>query len=815
MSDDRQSPSPTEEDVASPSLRDRLRAYFVARLGGVIEWSRASRRNMIVAGCTTLGALAVVLAGWSYLAHLAVGLAEGVSVNAALEALDAGNYEQAKHIVGQLQDDAAPDEFGNALYVMGAVKAKEADDEFSAARRRAMHLVAARYLQKAKSLGVDAQRESRLEFLLGRSLILGNQSSDGIALLESVLQEPGMPTGEVHELLAAAYLDAPVPNLQQALIHLENVLADEGLPERLKSLALRQRADVLLRLGRVEPARAAVAAVVEGEARPAEIELLTGRLRLLEATSSTAANDQAALLDQADAALREAIQKDRNAGSTTRQAMYWLGQTYVARGQLEPAIEQFTRLANIYGDSPEGLAAILAAGDLFRETGDIERAQASYRSLLEMAPSPEAYANPLVPLTTMRKQLLAAQQGLVLAEHFEEAVSMLTQLEALFSRQEVVELEAKTLARWGESLLDPLRQTDEWRRDEDRKAGRFYMRSAGRAYEDLARLRAASRDFTDDLWAAAEGYFVGQSYSQAARLYQEYLLHESRSRNGLALLRLGQSDLAIGKYREAVDALSECVEMYPRSEVVFQARLEAARAYRELGEVAPAEELLLTNLFGDSLMTDSPEWRDSIFEIGRLYYDSGRFDEAIKSLQEAVERYPDDEKALLANYTIARASHRAAEAPAERMREAKTENEKQKNRQLMAEFLEQALATYGEVQRAITLAGGGDHNELHRMLLRNCYMMRGAVLFDLRRFDEAREAYSGLSSLYQNDPFVLEIQVQIASCLRRLNEPIKARLAIVQAQQLLASLPPNADFMSSTNFSRQQWELLLDQMAKW
>jgi hypothetical protein len=32
---------------------------------------------------------------------------------------------------------------------------------------------------------------------------------------------------------------------------------------------------------------------------------------------------------------------------------------------------------------------------------------------------------------------------------------------------------------------------------------------------------------------------------------------------------------------------------------------------------------------------------------------------------------------------------------------------------------------------------------------------------------------------------------------------------------VLERLPPDADFLASTNFSRQQWELLLSQMSKW
>ncbi|MBX3424325.1 MAG: tetratricopeptide repeat protein [Pirellulales bacterium] len=804
--------APAEPTPAKPSLRARAgdaAAKFVA-------WSRASRRNMIVAASGGVTLIAVSLAAWSYLVRLAVDAGSQATVEALLTAYDANQFEDARQIAGRLQQYAEADKFGTALFVMGALKADEADDEFSPERRRAMHAVAARYLQKARSLGIPADREAKLQYLLGRSLIMGHQSTAGIDLLESAIQSPDMPRTEIHSLLATAYLDRSDPDLQRALAHLQHMLDDAALAPELRGDTVFRLTNVLLRLNRPDPARHALGLAGDQPERKAERELLSGRIRLVEAESLAAdAPQRGPLLDEADARLREALEADPGGTAVSRETMYWLGRCYAARGQAAEALAQYQRLGKLYGDTAEGLAAMLGAAETYRDKRDFEHALASYQSLLELAPPPSAFVNPLITLADLRKRLLAAQQDFVDVGRYEDAVAMLDMFRDLFSRTEIVELQAVTEARWGAALLAPRAAGDRWRIADDQREGRRHYRIAGRAFEDLARLRFSQREFPDDLWQAAENYFAGQSYTSAARVYQEYLQHESRSRNALALLRLGQSHIAVSQHSLAVEALDECIVTYPRSDAVFQARLESARAHRELGKYDEAERLLWTNLTGDNLMPTSPEWRDSKFELGRLYYQTARYDDAIREIEEAVLRYPEHSETLLANYTIARSNHRASEAPARRMREAKTENERQKNRVAMNDYLERALATYGDVQRSITLAGGGDHDPLLKMLLRNCYMMRGAVLFDLRRFDEAREAYSGLSSLYQNDPFVLEIQVQIASCLRRLDEPVKARLAIVQAQQLLAALPADANFLASTNFSRQQWELLLDQMTGW
>jgi TolA-binding protein len=94
-------------------------------------------------------------------------------------------------------------------------------------------------------------------------------------------------------------------------------------------------------------------------------------------------------------------------------------------------------------------------------------------------------------------------------------------------------------------------------------------------------------------------------------------------------------------------------------------------------------------------------------------------------------------------------------------------------------------------------------------------MLEGTVLFDLGRYKEAIEAYSNVSSLYPDEPFVLETFVQIANCWRRLNKDDNARGAVHQAQIVLERLPADSDFASTTIHNREEWRLLLANMSKW
>ena len=298
-------------------------------------------------------------------------------------------------------------------------------------------------------------------------------------------------------------------------------------------------------------------------------------------------------------------------------------------------------------------------------------------------------------------------------------------------------------------------------------------------------------------------------------MIEEYLRHEARRLGAQALLRLGQCRLAANRPDRAVDAFAECFEAYPDDAVVYRARLEWARAERRLDHFARAEMLLEENLSGDALTPDSLDWRDSLFEAGRLLYETGRYQEAIRRLEEAVARYPDADEAIMARYTIARANHAAAETPAKNLQGAKTENERQKNRQQMTDFLQAALDAYLTVQRTITLSGQSETSPLHRRLLRNCYMMQGAVLYELGSYEEAQKAFANVSNLYQNNPFVLESYVQMANCWRSLKQPVKARGTIRLARSALENMPTSADFRTATNFTRQQWQFVLDSMYQW
>jgi len=787
------------------------------RMSRLVAWATATRLRLIVTSVVGLTLLGMMFASWSYFGQVALEPVDPSGIEAAIKALDERRFADAKSLIGQMQrQPAAPELLGGALFVLGAVKAEEAAEEPSPERRRLMHEVAARYLEKATTLGLPGDRQGRAAYLLGKSLALSGQFEDAIPALEEALRDKSQPQTEIHSLLVTALLDGASPDLAAALEHNKQVLADGSLPTGEREKAWILSSNTLLRLQRYAEARQALDNIPAESPLAATRMLLLGRLDVEEAqTLEEGSPQRQAKLEAAREHLEQVEQLDAEQGALLRQASLWSARRYELGGEHAEALKAYDSISKAHTNTPEGLTAGLAAADYYRRGGQIDRALMGYRFVLrEMAESVTA-ENVLLPLSDVRRRLTTVYQQCVDEELFAEALTLVDLFEPVFGRVNCAELRAKTHLQWGEKRLE---QSHSGVASQDAAAvkdARFQLRSAGQAFEDLARVRYASPQFTGDLWTAAECYFRGQCFTHAARVLEEYLHHEARDRNSMALLRLGQARLAVRDYEKAIAAFDEGVEMYPEDAWTYQARLECARAHQQCGRVEQAEQLLLTNLVGDRLTPASPEWRDSLFALGDLLYQSGRYEEAIEKLDEAVSRYPDAESALLAKYTIARCYHNSSQEPAKRLRDAKTENERQGARQELTDKLTQAHDHYQQVQRTITLHGHAQEDLLARSLLRNCYLMQGSVLFELRRFEEALQAYGSVITSYQNDPIALESFVQVANCWQRLDQPVKARVTLDQARMVLKAMPENTNFLATTNFNRQQWELLLNQMSNW
>jgi tetratricopeptide (TPR) repeat protein len=342
------------------------------------------------------------------------------------------------------------------------------------------------------------------------------------------------------------------------------------------------------------------------------------------------------------------------------------------------------------------------------------------------------------------------------------------------------------------------------------REARVHWGLAGEAYRELAKLHYVTREYPEFIWEAAQALLAARDYPAAAQQYREYMSLESRNRRPLALLGLGQSLVARGETQEALAILQECIDLDPTSVASFQARLLAAEAHLEQGETSRAEACLHDNLDSDFLTPASQEWRESLFALGRLLFEAGRYNEAVSRLEEAVARYPRDPQSLDARYMLALSYWKTA-LVAESTQGGVTEAERDRR---LRDALDDALSYYDQVLEAFEHRGTDSPlPPWQRGMLRNSYFGRGAVLFKLGRFEPAIHAYLAIINRYQGSPEVLEAYVEIFNCYRRLHRTDEARSALQLARVALDHLPEKAAFDAATNYSRQEWADYLESLA--
>ncbi len=800
-------PEVESADEAPKGFLNKLRA-----------WSSGSQRRNLIIGIGFAAVSIGTIIGWLAMAELAVA-PEEATVAKAIEALDAGEDELAKSIIGNLQDTEglSAEDYGGGLYVLGALKVNDAGRQWSSERARRDYYVASKYLEEARAIGFPADREADGLFLLGKSLIESRQLTEGIDILDRAIRAGAKGQARAHLLLAKAYFFAPTPDYEQAVSEIDKALADTGLQGTSRGKALLLRSEALAALGRGDEAKQAVEAA-GNLADPARKSLVEGKALIAQLEASKSPS-RTSLADQATAALQRARQADNLATSITRESDYLAARIAELIGDREQALAAYDDLRRSQGTSPAGIAATLSEAAMLQAAGKDEESLDSYRRALDAIDDPSHYRSTLMPLSEVRQRVRTAHDKFLERGQYASALELSERVGRLLGHTNKLEMRANSLRQWGEREMAAAKVST--KRGKARlREGRRHLREAGIVYESLAEARYATRQFTDDLWTAAETLQQGQAYGEAIRVLDRYLRNAPVERNALALLRLGEAHLARGDDELAIRAFEECLEFHANDASSFNARLECSKAYRARGDFEQAEALLQHNLTRTALTPLSPEWRDSKFELGRLLAEMGKHDEAIEQLEDAIKRYekapqtrddPEVQHTIRsARYLVGMAHRRAAEEPIERLRAANTVNEKETARAEAHEHLLAALEMYKQVQKEITLLNSDD--QLDRATLRNCYMLGGDVLFELGRYDEARQSFSSISTLYQNEPYMLEALIQIYHCWRRQQDHPKARGVIQQAQQLLARLPPDSDFASSTNMNRNDWERLLDQL---
>jgi hypothetical protein len=144
-----------------------------------------------------------------------------------------------------------------------------------------------------------------------------------------------------------------------------------------------------------------------------------------------------------------------------------------------------------------------------------------------------------------------------------------------------------------------------------------------------------------------------------------------------------------------------------------------------------------------------------------------------------------------------------------------TASEHDKIMQEATKRLNTAYNHFEDVQRSITLKTHDIHSDpLTGTMLRNCYMLEGAVLFDLGKYKEAIEAIRTFRRCIRTSRSCSKhcTNRQLLAPARQARECSRGGEA---GANRLDRLPSSSDFASTTILNRDEWKMLLANMSKW
>lgn len=796
------------------------RAALLANVGGIVRrmLSVALRHPMqtaIVFGIVLMPVVPIVVVQIALLRNLPEQPQKPL-VDQAFEALSREDYEQTGELAAMLgaEQPMTADELKAKPFLLGVATDHKADRMLGKPQRR-LRTLAAKYLSEARLLGFPAGREAEGLLLLGKDLYESGQSAESIPVLVAALQTNPQSATELHRLLAAAYLTQPRPNLHEAMRHNTAYLADEHVSAGARQAALIERSRIEFDLEDYKACAKTLDAISANSQSAARVAIMRALLLEHEAqtlvpSDQTAQNTQRREKIEAAVSLLEKVPPQPEL-DTSADVGYLLGRLRLELGDERAGLALLRRAHQRWPETDAGFAAGFLIAEHSRANRRMPEAMAAYRTALERIDAEAPFKNRWLSLDELRTASLDAYQEFLKRQDFEFAIDLAKLCLPALGSARALQLQAQADAQWGRHLVAAAEAAHSPEAKTQLREGRSRLRQAGQLFRRLAQLRAASREYPDDLYDAAEADLAGHDYSSAVETFEKYLEAEARKRRPRALLGLGEARLATGDAAAALKSLEECIEFHTRDAAVFEARLMAARAYLLQGRTEPAEKLLLDNLYGDALSPASTEWRRSLFALGRLLYEAGRYPEAITRLDEAIARYPQDADAEEARYLAAESYRRSAsEVQGQEAQEATAEGRLARRRE-WTQLLENGLGRFERELNGILLRQ--EQRPLTRLeeaILRNCFFARGAILFRLGRYEEAVQAYASVTNRYQQRPEVLQAYMQIAACYRRLGQSTDARSTLEQAKYALKHLPEGVSFDGTSNYTRQEWARLFD-----
>ena len=351
------------------------------------------------------------------------------------------------------------------------------------------------------------------------------------------------------------------------------------------------------------------------------------------------------------------------------------------------------------------------------------------------------------------------------------------------------------------------------------QAQRQMRTRAGDAEVALSQQLAATDDkgYGETLWHGIELYESAENAPAAAAALEVFI--DERPSDPLtpeALLRLGKLYGSVGQFDKAIATYQRNQKLYPQTLAATKSAVPLAMAYIARGpDSYLLAETTLKSVIENNAVLDpaSDEFKTALVELGRLYYQTDRYDAAIGRLQEFVDRYPADPRLGTLYFLLADSNRKSAQAMTAKATAMRGDpaNAAEADK-LLATQRDRLATAKGQYDQAVDFYRAHPPEDAPGKLYQKLsHFYRGDCLYDLGRYEEAIKLYDAAAFRYQNDPSALAGYVQIVNAYCRLGKTQEAKTANERAKWLLRRIPPEAFSNGSFSMPKEYWE----QWLKW
>lgn len=626
------------------------------------------------------------------------------------------------------------------------------------------------HLERAEGLDVPAADRARLRYRLAKALFhLDAEPQRVVDYLATCVESAGEDQAEGYGLLAQAYLRLPQPDVEAALQANKKQLSLRADDESVLAPARLLRARLLLQMQAREEARS-VLADIKRTAPPA----VFSQARALLAICC----QEDGLWDQA-APIWEEIWKEKDtAAGKPEQVLYALGVCLSKLNKTDEAAKCWQLALSFTG--PEAQAAAFRLAEL-RLTGDKPgtAVECIERGMRDVA-KPETYQNPLVSRDEARALVERACQVLRTAGDFNAAQQLARMHEKLADAVAAQTLFAEAAEAWGKE------RQGSGRLDE----AHSHFVEAAAAYKAVADLTPMPAEAASWIWKSADCSIQAADYPAAIAALKRYLtVEKAPEKLGEGWFVLGQVYHDYGDKANADAAYRKTLEYQGRYS--FRARFQLAVAQVDDGKKADAESALEQNL---ELMRyeadlDQEAHEKTLFTLAKLMYERGAYRPASLRLQEGLDRYPANPRALIGRLQLAECHRLLAAQESQSFTQPLGPEARQQHREQYRVELESAVTNYQKLlQDLAARQAGGVVSDTDRVLFKQAGFALGACLFDLGQYAEALQQYRGLVKHYQGKVECLVALQHVWRCYSTLRKPDEAKATVREMAGVLKAL---------------------------